>query len=169
VKNTKGVLVALLFSFAALILQSTLFDFLAIWNVKPDLVLLVVIFSAVRGGVMAGQVTGFFAGMLQGFVSPPFGIHALVKTIIGHIYGKLEGTVSIDPFLIQLMLALIGTVAKTILMLIAKMIFGIPGLPVGEFFATLGLESLYTMVLAPVVFFILNKFVVFSQKGMETF
>jgi len=167
--NSRGVFFAVIFSFVALVLQSTLFEFLKIGNVKPDLVLLVVIFTAVQGGVMAGQVTGFFAGLIQGFASPPFGLHALVKTVIGHLFGLLEGSVSIDPFFIRLLLALIGVVAKTVLSLLVMAIFGIPGMPAGEFFATLGLESLYTMILAPGVFFILKKFVIFTQKGAETY
>ncbi|MBN1523725.1 MAG: rod shape-determining protein MreD [Spirochaetales bacterium] len=170
-KKTKIVLFTILASIVALVLQSTLFKVLQIWEVKPDLLLLVVIFIAIRGGSMHGQIAGFTAGMMQGFAAAPLplGIYAAVKTIIGFFYGLLEGTVSIDPFFIQLLVVLIGTIFKYILELIVKLVFQIPLLPTGEYFAVLGLEVLYNMICAPFIFFIMNKINIIKEKTVESF
>jgi rod shape-determining protein MreD len=58
------------FILAAALLQSTVFLRLVIYvRAVPDLALCVLVYSAYVNGIMTGQLTGFFSGLLLDFLS----------------------------------------------------------------------------------------------------
>jgi rod shape-determining protein MreD len=168
VKEPKAVILIFLSIVLALLLQSTLFELLSVWHVRPDLCLMIIIFAAIRRGSMAGMFTGFTAGMLEGFFTPPYGFHALAKTVLGYVLGRFEGILSIEPFFIKILLVVGATWVKGILTGLEHIIFGIAGPPFFTFVLAVLLESLYNALLAPVIFFLLTRMRLFKVKGMET-
>jgi rod shape-determining protein MreD len=71
-----------------LILQTTFIPFLSIAGFLPDVLLIWVVYVAVRRGQMEATVTGFLIGLLQDAVSMQFfGLGALTKTIAGFVAG----------------------------------------------------------------------------------
>lgn len=71
-----------------LILQTTFIPFLSIAGFLPDLLLIWVVYVAVRYGQMEATITGFLVGLLQDAVSMQFfGLGALTKTIAGFSAG----------------------------------------------------------------------------------
>ncbi len=167
-KEPKAVILIFLLLLLAVILQSTLFQLLNVFNVRPDLCLMIIIFAALQRGSMAGMFTGFTAGLLEGFLTPPYGFQALVKTIIGYVLGRFEGVLSIDPFFMKILLVIGATLTKGILAGFSHLIFGVAGPPFFVFVLGVLIECLYNAVLAPLIFFLLKILKLFKVKGLET-
>jgi rod shape-determining protein MreD len=168
VKEPKAVILVFLSVLFALLLQSTLFEILSVWHVRPDLCLIIIIFVAIQRGSMAGMITGFTAGLMEGFFTPPYGFHALAKTILGYVLGRFEGILSIDSLIMKTLLVIGATWVKGLLQGFEHLVFGIAGPPFGIFFLSVLLESLYNAILSFLVFFLLGKMRIFKVKGMET-
>lgn len=75
----------------ALLLQSTLFTFLQVAGVKPDLVLMLVVFNGFLHGSREGAFLGFLAGLAQDiFTGNYIGLNALTKMMAGYLVGLAE-------------------------------------------------------------------------------
>lgn len=84
-------IVFLILVLVAIILQSTLFNFLQVAGVKPDLVLLLVVFNSFLRGSREGAFLGFLAGLfLDIFTGNYIGMNALSKMLIGYLVGLAE-------------------------------------------------------------------------------
>lgn len=142
---------------SCVVLQSTLLHWVALRGVKPDLALIVLVFVAVRRGSMTGQITGFASGILEDLLSlSPVGFHALVRTVIGFLYGRMEGNIFLDPILVPLLLTIVATLLKGLLSSFAVVLFVLaaPGFKV--FAGPLWIEVGYNAVLAPFLFALLG-------------
>ncbi|MBN2352607.1 MAG: rod shape-determining protein MreD [Spirochaetales bacterium] len=166
-KELKAVILIFLLLMAAIILQSTLFELLNINHVRPNICLMIIIFAALQRGSMAGMLTGFTAGMLEGFFMPKFGFIALIQTIIGYMLGRFEGVLSIDTFIMKILLVIGATLAEGILRGFGHLIFGIAGPPFFIFVLNVLIECAYNAVLAPFIFFLLKIMRLFKVKGLE--
>src|SRR5512135_2330366 len=79
-----------LISVLLVLLQTTLFRFLAIGTVAPDLLLLWIVFLALRQGQIAATTTGFFIGLTLDLLSGGdgmLGLSALANTVAGFVAG----------------------------------------------------------------------------------
>ncbi len=75
----------------AMILQISFIPLIEIGAWRPDLLLLVVIFTGLRFGTTYGILTGFLIGILSDSFGPhPVGISAFANTIIGFLAGQLR-------------------------------------------------------------------------------
>jgi rod shape-determining protein MreD len=74
----------------AIALQTTLAHFVVRGTVAVDLVLVVVVYSALTAGPITGLLTGTFAGLVQDALSSgTIGIGGLAKTIVGFLAGVI--------------------------------------------------------------------------------
>jgi rod shape-determining protein MreD len=77
-----------LVALALLLLQTTFIPFLSVGGFLPDILLIWVVYVAIRRGQMEATITGFVVGLLQDAVSMQFfGLSALTKTIAGFVAG----------------------------------------------------------------------------------
>ena len=60
---------------------------LTLWGAYPDAVLLYVTFMGVRYGRQAGAISGFGFGFLLDAIYDTWGLHMLVKTLVGFLVG----------------------------------------------------------------------------------
>lgn len=99
-------LIVILFLFISYFLQTSV-DILRIGNIKPDFLLIFTIFFAANKGPFVGLWIGFFGGLLQdiniGGISTDvysinyfIGVHALPKTIVGYVVGKIADGIRKD-------------------------------------------------------------------------
>lgn len=103
----------LLLLLMTLIFQATSLNFVAIAGVKPDLVLLLVVFNGFIRGPREGAFWGFAGGLLQDLgTGGYFGLHALVKMAGGYLAGLGAGRLYRDNRIIAAGLAWICTVAS---------------------------------------------------------
>ena len=115
-KTKESFFISLLLVFILVILQSTLFYFIASDMVIPDFALIVVAFFAARRGMQEGQILGFFNGLAEDFITSSFpGFNALIKTIIGFLAGTIKNKMLFDPVIFPSLFIFFVTLLKGIL------------------------------------------------------
>lgn len=72
----------------ALLFQVTLADFIQVANVKPDLIVVLVVLNTFTRGQGQGILWGLGAGFLEDVIAGSyFGMHAIEKMIVGYLAG----------------------------------------------------------------------------------
>jgi len=101
-----------LVALALLLLQTTFIPFLSIDEYMPDVLLIWVVYIALRRGQIEAAVAGFAIGFLQDLVTTQFfGLAALAKTVSGFAAGyffnenKTEITLSSYRFVLVILFA----------------------------------------------------------------
>jgi rod shape-determining protein MreD len=86
-------------------LQTTWVDFLEVSSLKPDLVLLVLVYIALRQGPLAATCMGFGIGFMQDIYLPAdLGLNALAKSLIGFALGYGRSRIVADNIQVQIAL-----------------------------------------------------------------
>ncbi len=128
----------------AFILQTTWVEFLAISSLKPDLVLLVLIFAALRQGSTPATLLGFAVGLLQDAYMPAdFGLNALLKSTVGFAVGYGRSRVVGDSVQVQVALIFAAVLAHDLVYYVGTSAIGLADAPF--FWVRYGLgRALYT-------------------------
>ncbi len=138
-------------------LQTTLLSAIAIRGATPDLALLVLLYVAHRNGKVTGQVTGFATGLLEDVLSlSPLGFHAMLKTVIGYIWGHTRGRIFQDAIFVPILFAVSATLMKGLLATVLDGIVRFPVTPASFASALFWIELLMNTLLAPFVFAVLE-------------
>ncbi|MDR1279051.1 MAG: rod shape-determining protein MreD [Treponema sp.] len=155
----KNTIWAVIFAVGMDILQSTLLSRFALYGAVPDLALGVVVYSAYVNGIMTGQLSGFFSGVLRDFLSAaPLGLNALIRTIAGALAGLMKGTFFLDIFFLPMILCAAATILKALILLLLHLLFAgevpVYSLTAPVFWIELGFNTLS----APLLFGFLKLF-----------
>ena len=95
-RHLRSVLIVL----GLLLVQTTFIPFVAIGGFVPDLLLVWVIYTALRRGQIEATIAGFLVGLLQDLVATQlFGLAALSKTVAGFLAGYFYNENKIDQIL----------------------------------------------------------------------
>jgi rod shape-determining protein MreD len=155
----KSLVWTVVFCLVAAVLQSTLLSHLALYRAVPDLALGIIVYSAYVNGVMAGQLSGFFSGIALDFLTAaPFGLNALVRTIIGALAGLVKGTFFLDAFLLPMLLCAAATLLKALILLLLNLLMGDAVLAYPLAAPTLWAELALNTFSAPFLFAFLKRF-----------
>lgn len=85
------------------VLQSSLYQFISLANVMPNLIIILVVATAYMRGKTAGMVMGFFSGLLIDILfGNLIGLYALIQMIIGYIAGFAHKVYSRDDYTLPL-------------------------------------------------------------------
>lgn len=85
----------------ALLLEQTVLNFLRVAGVKPDLVLLLIVFNGMLKGSREGGYWGFVAGLVQDLAGGYYiGLNALNKLLAGYAAGLVEVRVYKESLLV---------------------------------------------------------------------
>ena len=167
-KTLKATVVTSFLLAGAILLQATVLEAVAIAGVKPDLSLVLLVFTAYQLGPMVGQIGGFAAGLVQDFVSlPPLGFHALIRTIIGFLYGRLQGRLLNAPVFVPILLVLTATVVKAVFGWLLAAALGLGAGMESTSGSRLLIELAYNGVAAPPLFAILGRIRLFQKEKKE--
>lgn len=123
--TARSVLRVALVILIVLMVQQTVMIALRVGGAHPDLLWLLPITAALADGPETGAIVGFWAGIAFDLVLPtPFGLSALVGTILGYSVGAL--TTAVDPRATWLkpVAALAGSVAADMLFAVLGAILG---------------------------------------------
>ncbi len=102
--------------FGALILESTLLDFIKFRGAKPDLLLVVVVFIALLGGSAPAAKMGFVLGLAEDiFAGKYLGLHALSKAAIGYLVGLGENKIYKENVLVPVLGVMSATIVYEII------------------------------------------------------
>lgn len=154
----KRMLVFPVYLIIGLILQITLFSHFTINNVKPDILLTIVVVISLLSGSKYGILAGFFAGTLQDlYLGGVLGIYTIIKMSLGGLTGFVEGHFFKENYLLAP--AAVFTVTfihhMLVILLSEKMIFNIN---LWQALRTIVIpEALYNAVLGLIIYYILYK------------
>jgi rod shape-determining protein MreD len=117
--------IGLLVLFTALV-ETTLGSDLRVFNVAPDLMVLLVICAGLVGGTEAGAWVGFWTGLLYDMflTGTPVGLSALTYCLIGSSVGALRSTVLQERRSLLPLAAFVGTAAAVLFFVGAGVVLG---------------------------------------------
>lgn len=153
----RGFLFCLLLLVATFVFQTTLAEYGTLYlGVKPDLVLLVVIYIGISRGRRTGITLGFIMGIFQDALSgTPLGMNGLSKGLIGFIVGDIRQKLASRSVLAHLSFGLMATLLDGLLFVVVQALI-LPEVPLPEgFFRTLGKLTALNAILAPPVLMLL--------------
>ena len=147
------------------ILQSTLINKIALFNIVPDLALCILVYSAYVNGTMIGQISGFLSGLLIDFLSAaPLGLNCFVRTLTGALTGIFKGSFFLDIIFMPLILCALATLLKAGILFLLNLIMG-PVVPSYSFLSSaLWIEIGMNSLSAPLLFFLLKRFKFISPE-----
>lgn len=152
------ILVFLLFA----ILDATLTNHIRIYDVKPDLFLIGVLFFALYGGLKAGASSGFVAGLVRDvFTGGPFGINVLFFTLAGCFFGynfsKFYRESPTAQFILSFSMAMVYLLFYYVFLKFMRDAKDTFFIDIGVW-KSVGIPfSLYTALVAPLLFLLLRK------------
>ncbi len=159
-----------LIAFALLIISVVLIEAAAISNwyllpIKPDIMLIVILYIGIRNGATVGQLTGFSSGLLIDFLSAtPFGLNALIRAIIGFLSGILHLNIHSKGFLIPVIVTFFATLMKALVIFIVSFFYPGKIMLYSLFSSTLWFECALNAILAPIFFHLLSFFKIFGTE-----
>lgn len=139
------------------LLQSTVFQAIAIRGVVPDISMIVLLFVANKNGPMAGQVSGALSGIVADVLSlAPLGFHVFIRTVLGFVFGLSRGNVFLDPILVPILMTAVATFLKGLLTTVLGAVFSLPAAASLLFSSAFFIELGYNSLLAPLIFGVLG-------------
>lgn len=97
--------------FIIILLQSTVLDYIKVFGVKPNLLIIFIISVALLSNNVEGAITGFFAGLSQDIVSGKvLGFYSLLGLYLGLIVGSVNKRLYRENVLIIVFFTFISTV-----------------------------------------------------------
>ncbi len=115
-------MIYLLYTLLILVLfiaQSFFSGFEFLYNIKPDLLLILVIITAVNKGKRAGTLVALIVGLLEDlFFGGLIGVNAISKIIIGFLFGFLNQYIYKYIFIIAPVFVVVGTFINQLIILL---------------------------------------------------
>ena len=132
----------------ALLLQSTFFGRFDLYGVRPDLVVMVLIFLASEESPVVCIYYGFFIGFLQDVYSPEYlGFNAFTMSVMAFFLGIVKERLTVENFSVRLLITLLACMVHDIVYLSLYTRFDMPVL-VQMFIRESIPGAVYTSVLA---------------------
>ena len=118
--------VTLIIIFVCFLIQSTFWNIFTFTNIKPNLMLILIVSFAImhgsRTGIWIGFISGFLTDILYGTI---FGVNALLYMLIGYLVGKMYQVFFDDDIRIILITTGLCDLAYNISYYLIKFAFGI--------------------------------------------
>lgn len=132
------------------LLQGTWLHAVEIGGVKPDLLLILVVFTSLLKGPVQGLKIGFLVGLLEDLLSGKFlGIRILTKALTGLLIGLGETKIFKENYLVPVVVLFFSTLVHEILFMLFSKFTGFE-LPLGTvFWKQILTLAVYHAVIAP--------------------
>lgn len=118
--------VSLILIFVCFLFQSTFWNIFPFTNIKPNLMLILVVSFALMHGSRSGMWIGFISGFLSDILyGDLFGVNALLFLYIGFFIGKMYQVFFDDDIRVALLAVGISDLVYNIIYYIIKFAFGI--------------------------------------------
>jgi rod shape-determining protein MreD len=112
VRTVRHILLVIL----AFLVQTTWIHQVSIFQIQPDLVVLVLVFIALRTGPFEATLLGFAIGLIKDAYAPPdLGLTALAKSIIGFAAGYTHSRIQVDNPQVQVVLIFVAVLVHEII------------------------------------------------------
>ncbi len=98
------------------VIQSTILQYVEILNVKPNLLIIFVVFFALLRGSVEGGIIGLCAGLLMDLLAAKvFGVHSLLGLYIGVVIGYFNQQIFKESNIVAIFLVVICTFSYEVL------------------------------------------------------
>lgn len=148
-KAMDGYLGPALFGLLAFLLRTSVFARLSINGVTPDLLLVVVVMTALRQGAFRGAIVGIVFGLLEDVATGRLiGMHALGLMLGGLAAGLLRRRLYPDPWFVPLLAVLLALALQQLVVLATFFVarIGVQQLPL-----LVVIEYIYTVPFAYII------------------
>ena len=109
----------ILFIAFALLIQATVVGRIAIFDVRPDFALLVLILLAAYSGTVEIILYGFFIGFLQDVYNPEFlGFNAFTMSVMGFFLDVIKEHLSVENYTVRMIATLIVCLVHDVIYLL---------------------------------------------------
>lgn len=107
----------------AIIMQATLFRYIAILDVKPDIVIILVISFALLNGINEGIILSLFGGLLEDIMfNNAIGIVTLSLLLVGYLSGLLGKNVFKENTFVNFVFVFLGTIVYNLIMIFSMVL-----------------------------------------------
>ncbi len=140
---------------AAFLIQLLFLDHMNITSVKPDLLVILVVFFAIFFGPAIGAETGFISGLLKDIYSVDiFGVNTMLLLATGLIVGLLSPKLFKESKLTQVMLVFASSLSyMTIHYYASLFMLGVTYITLPDYmYGLIVPSSLYTAILSALIF-----------------
>lgn len=97
--------------FIIVLLQSTMLDYVKIYHIKPNLLIIFIISVALLRGNIEGSIIGFFIGLSQDIISGKLlGFYTLLGLYLGLIIGSVNKRLYRENFLVVIFFTFISSI-----------------------------------------------------------
>lgn len=136
----------------ALFVQSAILPHLAVFGLKPDLLMVVVASWGLLFGPREGFVAGLAAGLTQDVVFGQYiGLFALAKTVVGFFCGVVEGKIFKETIWVPTAAIGLAVFAHEVIVWVSLRGLHVPA-PAFSILAVALPGAVYSMLLAPLVY-----------------
>lgn len=142
----------------SIILQGTLIEIVQFNGVKPDLLLIIVIFMALMKGILPGVQIGFLVGVIEDLVTGKYlGINTLSKVFTGFLIGLVEPKIYKENMLVPVVTLFFATLLHQFLYVFFGNLVGM-SLPWGISWKYVILPlAIYHAIIAPLCYLLYLK------------
>jgi len=134
------------------LLQATALDIFKVFNIKPDLLLIIAVIAALRYELKWAIIFSFAAGFFKDiFSAQNFGMNSGLFVMWGYLVYKANKEVSIDYDLIRLALMALVT-ALNFIFTQAILVYLGNYIPLGVFLRGIILQVIYTSLAFPILY-----------------
>ena len=136
----------------ALILHTSVFPQLRVFDVAADVLLLIAVAAGLAGGPERGAVIGFVVGILADlFLQTPFGLSGLTYCLVGWGVGSFQTRVLHTTWWIPMLTAAAGSAAGVLLYAGLGAVVGQDQLISVRLVSIMGVTALWSAILSPLV------------------
>ncbi len=141
----------------AIVVFSIIFEgHLGISGIKPDLLFIFIIYLSYSFGSFIGEVYGFWGGLLMDAdTSAPLGLYTFSYVIAGFVIGLFGRSVFKNNLVTISLLLFVSSVIKGIITMFLCYIFD--HIKFSSSLSVIIIESFYNALLAPLLFFLLDR------------
>lgn len=151
----------------SLILQATVLDYVSILGVKPDLVMLLVIFNGFLLGHREGAFLGFAGGIIEDlFAGSYIGLNALSKLAAGYLAGEAGERLYRENILVAAGVTFLSSTAGLVINYLLLLFLGIHIPPFYALLRVILPTACYTTVLVLLFFKRVSRFIVIRNRDL---
>lgn len=132
------------------LLHTTVFPQFRAFGVMPDVMVLLAVAGGLTGGPVRGAGMGFAAGLVADlFLTTPFGLSALVFSLVGYAVGQLAETLLEASWWFTILAAALASAGGIGLFALAGTMLGEPALLSSRLLVIMAVVAAFNALLAP--------------------
>ena len=155
----KSFFVSVLILLCVVVLETAILSNMLFLPAVPDVLLIVSLYLSLHNGKVFGVSSGFVSGLFLDFLSvSPFGLHCLLRTIIGYVMGIFNKTLNMNGIFLPILIGFVATLMKVLFVFIISVFFPDSVVPYSLLSKAFLFELCANSILTPLVFKFLSLF-----------